>query len=435
MAATKVLIPLVGLGVAAAAFLSRSKDASAAPGPGAPTPTGPGNIPGVSPTVVLPGATAQGLPADVIARMVAALSSGDPAKIRAEAARLEKEGYTVQAADLRAAAAEIERLQASGGSGTAITSPGIPQIKPPTNPTVPVIVQPAPTLPAVVLPAVNNRRYVTVKKGEGPSQITARVLGNGNRWKELVSANAPPKKINSKTGNFTSLNPGEKLLVPATWPDSPHLTTAAGTPTVTTPAPIVTPGPSILTSPTAPSPAVIPVRRLVVVGKGEGPYQITKRVLGAAQANRWKELVAANVPPKKRDSKGNFTSLNPGEKLIVPESWPQSPQTVMGGDPHYSKTLRAGKIALGLHFGNLSPSTLREWQHREGLPATGQYTPYEALTLCYRYGFVPPAPRRFESPKQAKNFVAAIKRRARQDPQRADEYSKVIRDTIGFCKG
>lgn len=457
MAASKLLFPLVGAGIAAAAFLTRSSSASATPagsgGSSGKPPAGP--IPGVSPTVSIPGSSLAGLPPEIIRRMVDALATGDPAKIRAEADRLQRDGFSIQAADLRAAAAEIEKAASAvpvpGHASPipaapsvpstpffppatpaapvfppAITSPGIPQIVvPEPRPT------PSPTLPSVVLSAPGQRRFVTVKSGEGPAQITERVLGGGQgnkRWKELVAANVPPKTVNPSTGNFKYLNPGEKLLVPANWPNSPHLTAESGAPTASPSLPAGIPA-------AVPSTPSAPIRRVVTVLKGEGPSQITARVLGPGSANRWKELVAANVPPKKKDPKsGNFTMLNPGEKLLVPASWPDSPQIVFGEDPHEQKNIRAGKIALGLHFGNLSPETLAEWKRREGLAPTGEYGPEVALILCYRYGFVPPAPTKFRSVAQARNFANAMKRRARQDPQRADEYTKVVRDTLGACR-
>ena len=265
------------------------------------------------------------------------------------------------------------------------------------------------------VPAAPTAATITVLKGEGPYAIAKRVLGaaNANRWPELVAANVPPKKRDAKTGNFTSLNPGEVLRLPPSW--------LVGVSVPTPSAPSAPSAPSV-----QPATSTIPLRRLVTVQKGEGPYAITKRVLGAASASRWPELVAANVPPKRKDPKtGNFTSLNPGEKLVVPANWPNSNAFVMGADPVHQKTLRAGKIALGIHFGKLPPDLLEEWQRREGITPTGKYGPESALVLCYRYGFVPPVPSL--TPKQLQPFVEAVMRRAKRDPQRADEYRELVR--------
>lgn len=449
MPASKLIIPLIGLGVAALALVSKSGTASASPSAGGSPPSGGGgpitipNVPGLPPgtSVTVPGVHVQGVPDSVIARMLAALGTGNPSVIRAEAERLDREGFKVQAADLRAAAAELEKAQAGAPSVSipgvpappvVVSSPGLPSL--PTNPTG---ATPIPISPVPISPAIGQTRFVTVQKGEGPAAITARVLGASqkNRWPELVKANSPPKAVDSKTGNFKVLNPNEKLRVPDSWPNSPHFTFGTGAPVpVTSPPVITTTG---VTIPSVTPPPQAPVRRVVTVLKGEGPFQITSRVLGASQAGRWKELVKANSPPKALDSKGNFKILNPGEKLVIPESWPTvAPHVTFGGDPAAEANLGAGKVALGIHLGNIKPQTLARWQANEGIEPTGQYCAPTALVLCFRYGIVPPgAPRLYPRGKnQAVNFVSAMRRMAKRDPQRSDEYGRVIRETVGFCR-
>ncbi len=437
MATSKLIIPLIGLGVAALALAGKSGTAQASPGGGSAPPSGGGpvtipNVPGLPPgtSVTLPGVHTAGIPDAVIQRMLAALATGSPAAIRAEAAKLEAEGFKVQAADLRAAAAELEKLQAGKppSGGGVVTSPGLPTSSP-SAPSVPVT-------PVPVSPAIAEARFVTVLKGEGPAAITKRVLGASQegRWRELVKANSPPKAVDAKTGNFKILNIGEKLKVPANWPNSPHFTFGTG-------APVPVPTPAVITTTATPVPPPVtpapqaPVRRVVTVLKGEGPFQITNRVLGASQAGRWKELVKANSPPKKVGKDGNFTNLQPGEKLVIPESWPTvAPHVTFGGDPRAEKHLGAGKVALGLHLGNIRPDALAAWQAREGIAPTGLYCPDTALVLCFRFGIVPPgAPRAYpRGKKQAANFVSALRRMARRDPQRSDEYGRVIRETVGM---
>lgn len=279
---------------------------------------------------------------------------------------------------------------------------------------------------------------MTVQKGEGPAAITRRVLGASQegRWRELVKANSPPKTIDAKTGNFKFLNPGERLKVPASWPNSPHFTFGTGTPVPVPTAPVITTTGVVVPPPVSPAPQA-PVRRVVTVMRGEGPFQITSRVLGASQAGRWKELVKANSPPKKVGKDGNFTNLQPGEKLVIPESWPTvSPHVTFGGDPRAEKHLGAGKVALGLHLGNIRPEALAAWQANEGIEPTGVYCPDTALVLCFRFGIVPPGPPRMfpRGKRQAANFVSALRRMARRDPQRSDEYGRVIRETVGVCR-
>jgi hypothetical protein len=139
--------PLGVLGVAGAAALvmfGGTKEANAKP---APKPGEPGGLPGSS----LPGANS--LPPNaVLQRVLSAVQSGDPAVMRAEADKLEREGYAAQAADLRGAAAQIER--ATGG-GKPPGSSGLPPLPtgggvplPPLNPTAPVVN--IPTTPAQI---------------------------------------------------------------------------------------------------------------------------------------------------------------------------------------------------------------------------------------------------------------------------------------------
>lgn len=80
------------------------------------------------------------------------------------------------------------------------------------------------------------------------------------------------------------------------------------------------------------TPNTSPNVRVVVVNKGEGLANITKRLLGSD--SRWRELRNANVPNdadgRKRstdtDKNGGIKPfLQPGQKLFVPASWPAMP--------------------------------------------------------------------------------------------------------------
>lgn len=364
-------------------------------------------------------------------RILDAMNKGDPTLMRQVADQIERAGFPEAAADLRAAADMIDAGKAKVPDVTKPAPPPAPAAhepqpaatdKPP--PTPGHVDKPAtPALP----PAGGPGRIVIVKKGEGPFQVTQRLLGKsqGSRMKELVAENVPPKKRDPKTGGFTSLAIGERLKVPANWPASKDA--IPGTPTA---SPAVT---------TASPPTG---DRFVVVKKGEGPWAITKRVWGTdADANlHWKELVAANVPPKKKGKDGNFTTLNVGERLKVPASWPASSQLV-AGDPFGGHSFRldpggsvnvgaeamtqrqthAGQIALNATLGKLDADLLKEWQKREGIPATGQYDPACAYVLCFRFGIVPPVPK-FSGAASAKKFVQQMMGAARKDPQRRDEY-------------
>jgi hypothetical protein len=164
----------------------------------------------------------------------------------------------------------------------------------------------------------------------------------------------------------------------------------------------------------------------VLVKKGEGPIAITNRLLGAGQGDlHWHELVAENVPPKKKDPKtGNFATLAIGERLRVPASWPSSSEMILGAEAHARMSERqshAGRIALSAHLGKLDRDMLAEWQRREKIPASGEYDTTSAYVLCFRYGIVPPVPK-FSGPAAAKKFAGQMMSAARKDPQRHDEY-------------
>lgn len=56
------------------------------------------------------------------------------------------------------------------------------------------------------------------------------------------------------------------------------------------------------------------------VQDGDYPVKIALNI--TADANRWRELVDANCPPKSRDpATGNFREFRSGERLLLPQSW------------------------------------------------------------------------------------------------------------------
>lgn len=65
-----------------------------------------------------------------------------------------------------------------------------------------------------------------VQRGDNPWSIAQKVIGNGQRYGELIKSNAPPKKLQDildKSGqstgrySFASLNAGEVLKLPSSW--------------------------------------------------------------------------------------------------------------------------------------------------------------------------------------------------------------------------
>jgi len=351
------------------------------------------------------------------------MASGDPTAMRKLADELDKAGFDSQADDLRKAATMIEQ------GAVKVPEPQKPGPAP-TLPGVPPQPSPAPT-PVINRPPGGEGRIVIVKKGEGPFQITQRLLGKaqGPRFRELVSANVPPKKKDAKTGNFTSLNAGERLKVPASWPEHKDAIRSDGS---------VAQAPAVQVAPPSPSQAL---QRFVVVQKGEGPFQIAQRVLGASQgAARWRELVTANVPPKKKASNGGFTSLNAGERLMVPDTWPASPAIVFGHDliagdgstPANPRQVNAGRVALMIYLRKIPPKVLADWQRSEGIVPDGVYGPATAYCLCFRFGLVPPLPHAWGKnvAENRRKFASQMMAAARRDPQRGDEFMRVARQAI-----
>jgi hypothetical protein len=142
-----------------------------------------------------------GLPANLKAKVAAALESADPVVIRALAKQLDELGFKAQAKSLRKAATAIEQAMNSVDDvqpGTAGTdSNSLANTKP--------------------------VRVLEVRPGEGPYNVAARV-GMGAAALELRDANIPrdgkniTRQSDGKRGFAPGLEPGDLLRVPAHWP-------------------------------------------------------------------------------------------------------------------------------------------------------------------------------------------------------------------------
>ena len=104
----------------------------------------------------------------------------------------------------------------------------------------------------------SNRLTYIVEAGDGPIRIAKKLVGDGNRWRELLAAN--PKKKVASNGNFVSLLVGERLNVPVSWEQGMSKITPSGGMVVvpasvdTTPAATVVP----VIVPVAPAQPVAP---------------------------------------------------------------------------------------------------------------------------------------------------------------------------------
>lgn len=152
-------LPLLGVLAAGLAWAFSKEEETQAkppkePRPGQPSPGAGSPIPGV-PSIPSPPTAGQEpqVPPHVLARMVAAIGSGSSAEMRRVADALEREGFTRQASELRAAA---DALDASLGA----IPPGIPVVSTPPPGAVPVSPpkpgKPRPVVPPFVPPEVSK---------------------------------------------------------------------------------------------------------------------------------------------------------------------------------------------------------------------------------------------------------------------------------------
>ena len=314
-ATPEIVIPPIPLPSIIAAPSAPASAPSVPASPVIPTPVAPS-----SPATFLPGLDAN-MPPEMQKAVAGALTTeSDPAKLEGFASAIQAQ-YPI-ASGLLKAKAEALRLM------PAIATPSPP---PPVPPPI--------ALPNVPSPAsiATNGTY-TVLPGDFPIKIAQKLVGNGNRWRELVAAN--PQKKTAPDGNFASLLPGEVLRLPASWmapspavpsPASPSAPLANALSSLA-PALAAIPSavaalPATLSLPPAPPTALSTTPQTIAASLASGTYKVisgdnpSKIALKlAGNGNRWKELVAAN-PQKRTGSDGNFVSLLPGEVLHLPASW------------------------------------------------------------------------------------------------------------------
>lgn len=370
----------------------------------------------------------------LLALILAAVQSKDPERMRAVAKQLDAQGFTEAAADLRAAADLI-----AAGANADATKPAPPPVVISLPPVVPLpSSSSSPGLPPVVVPSpppvLLGKRVVQIRKGEGESQVAARLLGSKSeglaRFRELRAVNVPPFKLNAKRTAIV-WNAGEWANVPSSWPANADAIPgeSAG------PGQKVPKGASLQLPSSSSSSAL---SRSIVVNKGEGVAQVAMRYRGKAytDADR-KRLRDFNVPPFRKTADGSGLVLNPNDKLKIPPEWPvNAQQEVLGGDGRRfnPRSLRAASIALELHFGKAQPDKLREFQAAERLQATGQYGPATAVILCDRFGLVPPLPHTWGTGNPSKRraqFARHMYQQAKRDPQRGDEFRRIARQAEG----
>ncbi len=287
---------------------------------------------------------------------------------------------------------------------------------------------PAPR-PSPSSPSSPDVPVTIVQSGDGFIRITKRLGQPESRWRELRDANVPrdargkarAKDTDAKGGIKPQLNPGDELFVPTSWAVAPP----------------AAPGGLVLPAGRRGEEAtVVGGPRFYVVKAGESASKIAATLTG--NGGRWKELVAANSPPKTKAPDGNFKFLAPGEKLKIPASWPAHPAMVFSGDdvslsPAGMAQIRAGRIGLDAHHHKVHPGMLAEFQTDHGLEATGEYGIGTAICLCIKYGMVPPVPHVWGTREKAnrQKFADAMFQMAKRDPQRRDEFRRAGFEALG----
>lgn len=208
----------------------------------------------------------------------------------------------------------------------------------------------------------------------------------------------------------------------------------------------------------APSPSEA---RIVVVEAGEGPFQVTQRA--GINTKLFRQLRDRNIPfdadgvRRRSDGASGFLpGLDAGDRLFVPETWPDSPAfkiasvtppaTVAGDDdderdPRDRIQRLAGRVALAISRSRKGQEdrnlihALQTIARRKGQRATRPNGLYDAETICQlarHHGIVPPA--RFGDDRQPywPTNAAPAQRTVREcllamaenDPVRAEEWKQ-----------
>lgn len=421
------------------------------------------------------------VPDSVVKRVTAAVASGDPAKMRAEAAKLRAEGYTAQAASLEAAAVDQERLDKLPPV-TFPTTPAKPPAskppatKPPTTkppattkpPTVPpVIVRPPSSAVPVSAGVPKELAGQTLRKAQPPEPYDKRVELWQDRLKALgyrPASSVSDGKFGPNTEAQTKALQTAKGLTPDGVVGPRTLNAAFGS----TPAPATTPAPQ-QTTPQLITPLDIDVaswRPIMKYGQSGRDVLEWQTVLirdglplpsGAdsffgketeSSTKGWQTshglqpdgIVGKDVrgkltgalPPKASASAVAF--LMPGvevhgleledEEQLSPSALPATSSTVELEQSDLKRL--AHELAEHLQRAEDEPDRFRVelFQRSLGLNATGVYGPATAEAIA-AFGVVPPLPREWPTKKlwRAKTrYRAAMLSHAQADPSRAAEW-------------
>lgn len=434
---SRALVPLLGLAGAGAMLLfgKRSSAAPTAGAPGTPASSTPGTFPSPFPTSTpsTPSTTPAGVPPSgfpatvippqsVLARIAAAMASGDPAVMRIEADKLEQEGWTLQARDLRNLAAFTEAQQRAGQvpPGTVPASLPVPQASPPAP-----VPAPFPTSP----PASSPGGRPTLRKGSSGTAVVELQRRLNSRGEQLATDGKFGALTEAAVKRFQSANglKADGIVGPQTW-------TVLLTATVPLPTPASIPipvgsGPGVPTVPTA---AIPPTVRKGSSGTTVLALQARLNQLGEALVVDGKFGPATDAAVR-RFQKGAALAV---DGVVGPNTWRAllTRETIAGddgdadelvGEPsRRAKQSAAAAMLMNVrHRPSRSAKSIRRYQRRAGLEPTGRYDVETAYSVT-EWDLVPELPLSFGGDGERDRWREAMLQRAEQDPQRSDEWTR-----------
>ncbi len=142
--------------------------------------------------------------------------------------------------------------------------------------------------------------------GDWPFNVAQQVVGDGNRWKEILAVN--PELTLQKNGNIPQWTKGRVIELPPSW-----------FPTMVPVAAPASSSSSTAGGPPFPAPSEYPngyPSSIYVVRSGDTGEKVAARITG--DKDRWRELLVTN--PSKKDPKFGI-ALFTGNQLVLPKSW------------------------------------------------------------------------------------------------------------------
>ena len=257
----------------------------------------------------------------------AMMGMNDPTQLEAFAKSLDAQ-YPIAAWALRVREAALRGITPPpqpGNSGAPVT-PSAPVAPPAVIPQTPISPPQQVTPPAVIPPVQPAPPNVTPSIPSVPSIPSAPSLLSG------LDPNMPPEMQKAVAGALTTEVDPAKLegfasAIQAQYPIASGLLMAkaqalrfAQLPHIVPPISPVKPATPVSPSPQVPSSGItpFPASGTYVVASGDYPIKITQKFTG--NGNRWKELIAAN-PDKPTRPDGAWTTLLPGEIIVLPSAW------------------------------------------------------------------------------------------------------------------